>query len=160
MGADLKEPTFTEPLTATVPLRSGAITVTTANMKQLLAVKASMLPALELIAREAPQFFDEEQLRLMVATRMVTANDIASLCVLLEHAGVALDFVATLAPLPMKQVEELLPDEFAFLFAMAVQVNADFFVQALPVMRDAAQRLKVFGAQLGGTSSSPAPSTS
>lgn len=160
MGADLKEPTFTEPLTATVPLRSGTITVTTANMKQLLAVKASMLPALELIAREAPQFFDEEQLRLMVETRTVTAKDIASLCVLLEHFSVALQVVEALAPLPMKQVEELLPDEFAYLFGVVVMVNVDFFVQALPVMRDAAQRLKLFGAPQAGTSSSPAPSTS
>lgn len=160
MGADLKEPTFTEPLSATVPLRSGDITVSTACMKQLLAVKARMVPALELIAREAPQFFDEEQLRVMVETRSVTAADIASLCVLLEHCDVVLHVVATLAPLPMGDVEKLLPDEFAYLFGVVVQVNADFFVHALPVMLEAARRLQMFGGPRAGTSSSPAPSTS
>jgi hypothetical protein len=160
MDRDVKVPTFTDPLSVSVPLRGGAIVVQTANMKQLLLVKARLLPVLELVAREAPQFFDEEQLRLMVETRSVTAKDIASLCVLLEHAGVALEFVAALTPLSLDQVEQLMPDEFAYTFAMAVQVNADFFAQALPVLADAVRRLQRVGVLAGGTSSSPAPSTS
>jgi hypothetical protein len=150
-------PTFAAPLEEVVPLRGGEITVRSADVGALLKVKARLLPALELLASEAPGIFDLGRLDLLVQSRQVTAQDITDLCVLLERADVAVEFVAILAALEPARVLALMPDEFAYLFVTVVQVNADFFAQALPVFKAAVQRVR--GLPRSGTSSSPLPST-
>lgn len=158
MSAVLEKPTFSHRLEITFPLGDGRdVTVRSADVGVLLEVKAKMLPVVELLAQDAPRLFDANRLELIVATKQLTANDIADLCVLLERADVAVDFVATLALMPRDEVLRLMADEFAFLFAVVVQVNHDFFARALPVLKAAVQRIAALG--LAGTSSSPKPAT-
>lgn len=154
-------PTFAAPLALPVPLRSGTITVQSAAVGPLFKFKAQLLPVVELLARDAPQLFDRERLQLIKATGEITANDVIDLCALLEHADLAVTAVELLAPLPRDQVLQLMPDEFAFLFAVVVQVNADFFARALPVLEGVWQRGvgKASEARESGTGSSPAPTT-
>lgn len=152
------KPTFASRLEITFPLASGHdVTVRSADVGVLLAVKAKALPVLELVAREAPRVFDATRLQLIRDSGVLTANDIADLCVLLERADLAIDFVALLAKLEREVVLQLQPDEFVYLFAVVVQVNHDFFVRALPVIKAAVQRIAGLG--LAGTSSSPKPAT-
>jgi hypothetical protein len=152
------KPTFASRVEITFPLGDGNdITVRSADVGTLLELKAKLLPSLELLANDAPRVFDEARLELIRTTKMVTANDIADLCVLLERADVVVDVVALLAPMPRERVLRLMPDEFAYLFAVLIQVNFDFFVQSLPVLEAARQRIAALS--LAGTSSSPKAST-
>lgn len=134
-------PTFTAPLQVPVPLRSGEVTVQTAVMSQLLVAKALLLPVLQRLAEEQPALFDAGRLELIAASKMVTARDVQDFCLLAEEADIAVDLVAALTPMPKAAVLQLMPDEFFFLLAVAVQVNADFFSQALHVFKAAAQRV-------------------
>lgn len=161
----MDKPTFTQPVAVPVPLRGGEITVQTAVMGPLLAAKSILIPVLRRLAEAAPGAFDGERLQVIAETKMVTATDIQDFCVLADEADVAVDLLAILAPMPREKVLQLLPDEFFYLLAVAVQVNVDFFSQALHVFKAAEQRVgpawrEAQGAQPGsGTSSLPTPST-
>lgn len=137
----MDKPTFTHPLSVPVPLRGGDITVQTAVMGPLLAAKALLIPVLRRLADASPGAFDAERLAVIAETRMVTAADILDFCVLADEADVAVDLLAVLLPMPREQVLQLLPDEFFFLLAVVVQVNVDFFSQALPAFQSAGQRV-------------------
>lgn len=160
-----KKPTFTAAISVPVPLLDGAIDVRTAKMGPLLAAKALLIPVLRRLADDSPEVFDAERLELIAATRMITARDVQDFCLLAEEADIAVDLVATLAPMDKAKVLDLHADEFFFLLAVVVQVNVDFFYQALSVFKDAAQRVgpawrAAQGTQTSnGTGSSPTPST-
>lgn len=165
------EPTnFAAPLQVEVPLPSGTITVASAPMGPLLKVKALLLPVLQTLIEAAPELFsDSGQFDRFNAGEDLSAEDIAELCVALEQVDAVVDLVAILAPMPREQVLQLMPDAFAYLFAVVVQVNWDFFVRALPMLRSSVQRIQALqraAAPLGdtpaassGTSLSPAPLT-
>lgn len=157
---------FAVPLAITVPLRDGqSLVITAANVETLLKLKAMLLPVLQTLAEESPAVFSSDRLKTMLDTGMVTARDITELCGLLDQADVVVDVTALLSGLPRNDLVKLLPDEFATLFSVGVMVNADFFAQALPAFKAAAQRLAGVGrperpaAAASGTNSSPRPST-
>ena len=135
-------PQFAAPIEVTFPLRDGDITVRSADMGMLAKAKALMLPAREDLVRNAPGLLDPARITAALASGSVAAQDIADLVVLLEEVDVAFALVAVLTKRKVEQIEALMPDEFAYLFAVVVQVNADFFVaHVVPAIQGAAQRL-------------------
>jgi hypothetical protein len=146
----LQPPTFVAPIAVPVPLRAGELVVLSAPMGPLLAAKAFLVPVLQKLLTEAPDLFDEERIERIKTTRTLEAEDITEACLLLERCDVLVDLVAALAPMPREKVLQLMPDEAAFLFAVIVQVNWDFFVQAAAGLTAAALRLRSLG-----TNSSP-----
>lgn len=157
----LAKPTFTQPVQVPVPLLEGERTVQSANVGTLLQLKAQLMPALQLLLERAPAIFDQVRIERIKAERALAPQDLADLCVMLDEADVVVDVVALLAGLGRDQVLALQPDEFAYLFAVVVQVNADFFVRAATTFKAAAALLQEAGSgpSASGTSSSPAPST-
>lgn len=134
--------TFAAALAITVPLRSGAeLVITAANVGTLLKLKAALLPVLQTLAEESPAVFSNDRLKTMLDTGVVTARDITELCGLLDQADVLVDVTALLSGMDRNDLVQLLPDEFVSLFSVGVMVNADFFGQALPAFKAAAQRL-------------------
>lgn len=83
--------------------------------------------------------------------------DIAYLYQLISDRGeLGIELVAIAAALPQARVDALLPDRFAYLFALVVQVNADFFGRGAPVFQAAGALLaKAWAAPKAG----PNPST-
>jgi hypothetical protein len=132
--------------------REEALVVRPAPVRVLLKLKAVVLPVLEDIVRQAPGLLSGERINLIMASGEITAGDVAELVVVLEQVDAAIPFVALLSGLPEADVAELLPDEFALLAAVAVQVNADFFVQARPAFEVAMGRFSQ-----SGVLPSPAP---
>lgn len=155
-------PQFAAPIEVTFPLRDGDITVRSADMGMLAKAKALMLPALEDLVRNAPGLLDPARITAALASGSVAAQDIADLVVLLEEVDVAFALVAVLTKRKVEQIEALMPDEFAYLFAVVVQVNADFFGQALPLIKAVARGLRSAagpGPAVTGPAATPAPGT-
>lgn len=72
-----------------------------------------------------------------------TPADVTVLLGLLQdQAGTAAEVVAAAMRWDTATAAALLPDRFAYTFAVVVQVNADFFSQALPVFKAAAAVLE------------------
>ena len=67
--------------------------------------------------------------------------------------------VAVLTKRKVEQIEALMPDEFAYLFAVVVQVNADFFGQALPLIKAVARGLRSAAGPGPAAPVAPAPGT-
>jgi len=95
-----------------------------------------------------------------------THGDVLALLTLLaDRPQVAFEFVAIASQLQVAQVEQLMPDVFAYLFAVCVQVNGDFFARALPTFRRAEQLIAnsgvmAAGGASGGTPATPGPTSS
>jgi hypothetical protein len=157
----LDKSSFAAPASVTLPLRGGELVVRAANVGTLLQLKAALLPELETLVQQAPEVFSPGRIEAIRAAGELSAQDIVDTVALLERADVLVDVVALLAPMPRPDALALLPDEFAMLFAVCLQVNADFFVQALPMFLAAGTRLRELGAAAAptGPSSSPAPAT-
>lgn len=65
-----------------------------------------------------------------------TPEDIVALLeVVSEHDDLPVHLVHLATGLPLEKLDVMLPDRFAYLFSVVVQVNADFFAKALPVFR-------------------------
>ena len=76
--------------------------------------------------------------------------DIAWLYELLADRGdLAIDLVSILTGAKRELVEQVLPDRFVYLFALVVQVNADFFARAPGVFKAAMARMQGAAEQLG-----------
>ena len=71
-----------------------------------------------------------------------------------EHGELACQLVTALTPLQADQVGQLLPDRFAYLFALLVHVNADFFGRAAPTLAAAKARLQHTSTRMGWLSTS------
>jgi len=153
-----RAPSFAAPVVQAVALPSGEVVVRSATVQQLLAARTALTPALERLAEAAPGLLDLARLDLIRASGQITANDLRDLCVLLDEADAAVDITAALTDVPRERLLAMQPDEFVYLFAVAMQVNADFFVQALPALTAGVQALEALGKPPGGTSSSPPPS--
>lgn len=148
-------PSFVTPLTVTFPMDGRDVTITAANVAQLATLLTVAAPVLHDLAALPPDMLD----RLVSAEGPTEADIVELLRTLseLEAFSVAAKFVELGAGLAADDVRNLLPDRFSYLFAVTLQVNADFFARALPVLREAAQKL---GALLPNTAAAPTSSSS
>jgi hypothetical protein len=127
-------PSFIQPLSVTFPLQQEGfdqpVTVTAANVAQLSRMLQLLLPMLqELMALQA------DTLDRLVSEEGPTHTDVLQLLDMLgEQPGLAAELVAVATGMPLPRVEQLLPDRFAYLFAVTLQVNADFFGRARPAL--------------------------
>lgn len=131
-------PAFLAPLEVTFPLAAGDdITVRPASVGQLARLIGVVAPVVDSLMS-----IDDQALARVTAGEM-QADDIAQLFELLgKHPERLLDMVAIATGLTPARVDDLLPDQFAFLFAVVVQVNADFFSRATPAFQAAGKVLQ------------------
>lgn len=129
-----------------LPFEDGPLTlvIRPAGMAALLQVLATARP----IADEVMGMPQAMLQRLQAGTPDTT--DIAWLYELLTDRGeLAIDMVAILTGAPRQLVGRLLPDRFVYLFALVVQVHADFFARAPQVFQAAMARMHGAADQLG-----------
>lgn len=132
-------PAFLAPLEVTFPLGAGDdITVRPATVGQLARLIGVVAPVVDSLMA-----IDDHALARVKAGEM-QADDIAALFDLLgKHPERLLDMVAIATGLAPQRVDSLRPDQFAFLFAVVVQVNADFFLRAMPAFQAAGKVLQL-----------------
>ncbi len=132
-------PSFITPLTIEFPMDGRDVKVTAANVAQLAALLAVAAPVIHELAALPPDLLDR-----LVSDEGPTEADIVELLRMLSELDafdVAAKVVELGAGFSEADARNLLPDRFAYLFAVVLQVNADFFARALPVLREAAQKL-------------------
>lgn len=148
-------PSFVTPLTITFPMDGADVTITAASVAQLATLLTVAAPVLHELSALPPDMLDR-----LVSEEGPTEADIVELLRTLadlDAFNVAAKFVEMGAAMSADEVRSLLPDRFSYLFAVTLQVNADFFARALPVLREAAQKL---GALLPNTAAAPTSSSS
>ena len=138
--ASSQDPGFITPLEVTFPLGGPGddITVRPATVGQIARLMGVVAPLVDSLFG-----LDAELLERLQSAQGPTAQDVTALFELLsEHPARLLEMVAIASDLPQGEVEALLPDQFAYLFAVCVQVNADFFSRAIPVFKAAGARIE------------------
>lgn len=154
-----KTPSFISPFTVTLPLTPGPdeqmVSVSAADVGQLGCILQLLAPVLhELMA------LPDDLLQRLLSEDGPTKADIVTLLVLLaEKPEIPQQFVAIAARMEPRAVTALMPDAFAYLFAVCVQVNADFFARALPAFRQAAELIALAGSDLPAEPISAAQAT-
>jgi hypothetical protein len=148
-------PTFVTPLEVTFTLGGQDVTVRPATVGRLARMIAVAGPLVRLVMALQADTLDRLQ-----SPEGPTTEDVAELFeTLSEQPEKLLSLVALAADISQPQVEALAPDQFAYLFAVVVQVNADFFSRATPVFAAAGRVLRQV--QLPQPApSGPAPSAS
>lgn len=152
-----ERPQFIKPLRITFPLGAEAdapdVTVSAADVGQLGQMQELLLPLVHRLLLLPADMVDR-----LVSEAGPTHGDVVELIRLLgEYPGVLEEFAAIGARLKPEDVRALMPDVAAYLFAVVVQVNADFFARALPVLRAAAGKLS---ALMPAPNSTPGPGSS
>lgn len=149
-------PEFVAPLEVPLPQIAPGLVVRPASVGQIARLLAVAAPVVTTLMALPPGLID----RLQDGEQGTTLDDIAELFELLaRHPHKLIEMVATATALDRPAVEALPPDQFAFLFAVVVQVNADFFSRATPAFSAAGRVLEqVKGRGLG--TPGPAPSIS
>lgn len=127
-------PQFIAALSVTFPMDGHDVTVVAANVGQLGRMLDLLSPVLADLVLLPPDMLDR-----MVGDQGPTHGDVLEILeTVSKHEGLATQLVAVGMGWPHERVAQLLPDRFAYLFAVLVQVNADFFVRARPVLTAAA----------------------
>lgn len=154
-------PDFVAPLEVPLPQVAAELVVRPASVGQIARLMTVAAPVVTLLVELPPRLLDKVQ------AAELDAEDMAELFELLSrHPHKLLEMVAIATGLDRAAVEALAPDRFAFLFAVVVQVNADFFSRATPAFSAAGRVLKQLTAGAAQTASAPAqtpgpaPSTS
>lgn len=162
-------PTFITPLRVEFQMDGREVVVEAApvaRLGEMLAVLQPVLPELAALPDGMVERLTGGSLSGTIVPdgELAPAPTAADVLVLLEllaaHRDVPVRFVAAAMAWPQADVGKLLPDRFAYLFSVIVQVNADFFGRALPGIVGAARN---FGVLLPGgepTTSGPSSSTS
>lgn len=146
---------FAAPLEVPLPLGSLDLVVRAATVGQIARMLKTAGPVVQTLTTLPRELLDALQ-----DPDALTAGQIADLFELLSsHPDDLLQMVAIAADLRAEQVHGLMPDQFAMLFAVVVQVNADFFSRAAPVFNAAGRVLGQLVAPPPATPG-PAPSTS
>jgi hypothetical protein len=150
------KPEFVAPLSVTFPMDGEDVTISAANVGQLGRMLEALSPMLgDLMA------LGTDTLERLVSPAGPTHGDVLELLELLsERREVPVQLVTIATGWPVLKVEALLPDRFAYLFAVALQVNADFFGRALPVLQAAGQKLSAMRPAPSSSTSGPASSAS
>ena len=148
-------PSFITPLTITFPMDGQDVTVTansTGQLGSMLEVLKPMLPELQSLPAETIE-------RLFSGDGPNTTDVLLLLDLLADHHELPQRMVAIAMGWPYEKVAGLLPDRFGYLFALVMQVNADFFGRALPALLGAAVKFRALQPELP-TTPGPGSSTS
>ena len=157
-------PSFVVPLSITFPLDQPGfedpVTVTAATVEQLARMLNLALPLLQDLMGLGQDMLDR-----LVSPEGPTQADVVELLELLAmRPALATGLVSVATGYTTTQVGLLLPDRFAYLFAVVLQVNADFFGRALPALAAAGGKLKALlpgqPPQPQNTSSTAGPASS
>lgn len=151
-------PAFITPLTITFPVDGRDITITAGSVTVLASMMDAVAPILEELS-----LLPADVLARLTGDEGPTRADVLDLLQLVQRkagAQAAIELVALGAGMPAADAGKLLPDRFAYIFAVVLQVNADFFARALPVLDAAAVKLQALApvalAAPGSTTSGPA----
>jgi hypothetical protein len=149
-------PDFVVPLEVPLPQVAEGLVVRPANVGQIARLMAVATPVVNMLMDLPPRLLD--RMHAHEGDEQLNADDIAELFDLLSrHPHKLLELVAIATALDMELVKGLPPDRFAYLFAVVVQVNADFFSRATPAFSAAG---RVLQQATDGAKPGPAPSTS
>jgi hypothetical protein len=154
MNADGQAPAFLAPVEVPLPLGELSLVVRPANVGQIARLLTVAAPVVGSLMALPPGFIDR-----LAGDEPTTADDVAELFELLSrHPHKLIELVAIATGQDVATVAALPPDKFAYLFAVVVQVNADFFVRATPVFAAAGRVLRA-AADKGPQTAGPAPAT-
>lgn len=149
-------PDFVAPVEVPLPQVADGLVVRPANVGQIARLMVVAAPVVSMLVDLPPRLLDRMHAR--EGDEQMTADDVAELFELLSrHPHKLLEMVAIATGLEMDAVKALAPDRFAFLFAVVVQVNADFFSRATPAFSAAG---RVLQQATDGAKRGPSPSTS
>lgn len=135
-------PTFITPLTASFEVpkpgtsESYTVAIGPATVSQLAAVMAESADLLDIVRAITP----DRRERFMAGAPSVEDLDVM-LTLLQDQGDMAIRVVSTLSCISADHVGALLPDRFAWLFALVVMVNADFFSRSPAAFAAAGQLL-------------------
>lgn len=147
-------PAFVAPLEVPVSLGGRELVVRAATVGQIARMMGAGAPLVRALLDLSPalvQRLGEEP----------GPGDIVELLELLSREPQRLlELVAIAAGLPVGEVEALAPDAFAYLFAVVVQVNADFFSRATPAFAAAGAVLRAASTRATASPKTPGPAPS
>lgn len=148
-------PAWIAPLKVPVPLpEAEALVVRPASVRQIVQLLAVAAPVVRAVMALPPDMLDR-----LKSEQGPTGDDITDLFeVLSDKPDALLKAVAIATDLPDQVVGDLLPDQFAYLFAVVVQVNADFFFRATSVFGAAGRVLSQIQASRRESGSAPSGS--
>lgn len=137
---------FAAPLEITFELDGHELTVRPASVAQLARMLRQARPLLDDLMALDPAIYARAQ-----AGEDLAPDDVLQMLELLsDHDDMPLQLVAIATGMKADAVGAMLPDRFAYLFSLVVQVNADFFFKALPVLTYAGSAMKAaVAARLG-----------
>lgn len=145
-------PAFIASLEVTVPIDQVDVTVKACGVEQLAMIVHLAAPVLDELV------LLPEDLLGRLETGTPGPMDLMEVLRLFDgHREAAIEMVAIAAGQPRAWVAGLLPDRFAYLFALVGMVNADFFWRARPVFGAAGALLVL--AKASQEKASPAAST-
>ncbi len=134
-------PEFVAPVEVPLPDVHPGLVVRPASVGQIARLLAVAGPVVSLVMTLPPGLMD--RLHAQEGDEPMTADDVAELFELLsDQPHKLVEMVAIATGLERAAVEALAPDRFAFLFAVVVQVNADFFSRATQVFAAAGRVLE------------------
>lgn len=148
-------PAFAAPVEVSVPLSGGMLAIRSMNVGQIMRVLQASVEPVQLIMS-----LPADLLARLSSEEGPTHDDLVRLFeVLTEQPERLVEMVAIATGLKPDDVEVLPPDQFAFVFAVVVQVNADFFAKATPAFTAAGRVLRQLKFGPGAPASGPEPST-
>jgi hypothetical protein len=156
LAMNVEAPSFITPLTITFPMDGEEVTVKACSVAQLGAMLQLLKPVLPELQALPPEMLD----RLVGDEGPSQADILVLLELMADHAALPAKLVAEGMGWPTDRVQALLPDRFAYLFAVLVQVNADFFGRALPVLFGAAGKFSALLPAAAPTPTTSGPSSS
>lgn len=139
-------PQFVAPIEVPLPDVAPGLVVRPANVGQIARLLTVAGPVVTTLMALPPGLIDRLQAK--EGDEQATMDDIVELFELLsQHPHKLLEMVAIATGMPREAVEALAPDRYAYLVAVVVQVNADFFSRATPAFAAAGRVLEQLQAQ-------------
>jgi hypothetical protein len=149
----MQAPDFAAPLEVTLLLGDRTLVVKPASVGQIARLLTVAAPVVNTLMTLPPQLLDA-----LRAEGGPGVPEVAELFELLSrHPSKLIEMVAIATELDLAEVSAMPPDRFTFLFAVVVQVNADFFFRATPAFAAAGRVLQQLKDRAPATPG-PAPS--
>lgn len=149
----MQAPDFVAPLEVTLALGDRTLVVKPASVGQIARLLTVAAPVVQTLMNLPPQLVERLQ-----AADGPGVQDVAELFELLaRHPSKLIEMVAIATGIDEAEVAAMPADRFAFLFAVVVQVNADFFFRATPAFAAAGRVLQQLKDRAPATPG-PAPS--
>lgn len=134
----MQAPDFAAPLEVTVALSDRMLAVRPATVGQIARMLSVAAPVVQSLMNMPPRLIERLQ-----SEAGPDGQDLAELFELLaRHPSKLIDLVAIATGIEQDEAAAMPPDRFTFLFAVVVQVNADFFFRATPAFAAAGRVLQ------------------